>query len=130
MDHLRQLLQRTWPAVLAVVVVGLLPLVADAGGIYFRNETNTTLYVRGASINPANGKLMPWPLLTIPPGKFMYDPDVPKGDRYITITDPNNRLLFNDVLRAYDGNDLALGIVPVLMKGPPKVMLEKRMLPK
>ena len=128
MDRLRQHLRRIWPAVLAVVVVGLSPSAAKAGGIFFRNETNQTLYVRGCSL--VNGKLVQWPLLTIPPGKFMYDAKVPMGDRQITITDQVGRLVFNDVLRAYDGNDIAFGILPVMqMKGPPQLKLEKRMLP-
>jgi hypothetical protein len=127
MDRLRHHLKSPCRALLAVVVVGLLPVAADAAGIYFRNETNQTIYVRGCSI--VNGMIVRGPLMTIPPGKIMMDVNVPKGDRYIKITDSANRVLFDEA-RPFDGTDTFFGVVPLMqMKGPPRVILDKRMIP-
>jgi hypothetical protein len=111
-------------ALLAVVVLGFLPVAVEAAGIYYRNETNQTIYVRGFTV--IKGQRVQGDLLIIPPGKILMDINVPKGDRYIRITDVNNRVLFEEP-RSFDGTDTFYGVVPV--KGPPKVLLDKRPMP-
>jgi hypothetical protein len=119
-----QSLGNTKHPLLAAVVLGFLPVAVEAAGIYYRNETNQTIYVRGFSV--VNGQRVQGQLLIIPPGKILMDINVPKGDRYIRITDANNRVLFEEQ-RSFDGTDTFYGVVPV--KGPPKVFLDKRAMP-
>jgi hypothetical protein len=113
-------------ALLALAVLGLLPVAVEAAGIYFSNETNQIIYVRCYSI--INGQRVQGQLLSIPPKGILMDINVPKGDRYIRITDGSNRVLFEEP-RYFDGTDAFYGVVPMPMKGPPKVFLDKRAMP-
>jgi hypothetical protein len=126
MGHSMGCLKNAGGVLLALVVLGLAPVVVEAAGIGFRNETNQMIYVQGCS--NINGKPVRGPLLQIPPGKILWDIGLMKGDRVIKITNAANQTLFEDV-RFFDGNDTFYGVVPVIYKGPPKVVLDKRMLP-
>jgi hypothetical protein len=127
MDRFRGCLRNAWQALLAVVVLGSLPVAADAAGMLFKNDTNQTIYVQGSSL--LGGKIVRGPLLQIPPGKMMWDAPVPKGDRHIKITDGANRVLYDYVIR-FDGVDACYTWMPVMQpKGPAKMELVPTKLP-
>jgi hypothetical protein len=126
MDNALGCLKNTWRILLVLAGLGVAPMVAEAAGIGFKNDTNQMIYVQGCSI--VNGKPVRGPLLQIPPGKTLWDLGLPKGDRLIKITNAANQTVFEE-LRFFDGTDTFYGVVPVIYKGPPKVFLDKRMLP-
>jgi hypothetical protein len=127
MDCFCKSLRSAGPGLLAVAILGLLPLAAEAAGMGFKNETNATIYVQG--FTNVGGKIVRGPLLQIAPGKTLWDVNLMKGDRVIKITDPANRVLFNEVV-SFNGKDTLYGVVPFAQpKGPPKVLLEARDLP-
>lgn len=119
-----KLLRSTWQALLAVVVLGLLPLASDASGIGFKNDTNQPLYIQGATTS--NGQTKRGLLLVIPPGATKWDVNLSaKTLRVITITDASGRILYQDV-KYFQGMDMLFSVAPLppMPKTPPKVDLK------
>jgi hypothetical protein len=127
MNRLRGRLGTTWQALLAVVVLGLLPVAADAANMGFKNDTNQPMYLQGYSV--VNGRILRGPIWTIPPGKTVVDVNLPAGARFIKITDAANRVLFNEPV-AFEGNvDVLYSIQPLVQSKTPRVNLLKVMGP-
>jgi len=123
-EHPRNALQ----ALLCLLVLALAPAVAGAAGIGFRNDAPYPIYVQGSFI--ANGQIRRGPLLLIKPGQTVWDVNLTKGNRTITIYGTANQKLFQDN-RAFPGNDQFYSVVPVLVPHgqPPRVDLKEMPLP-
>src|SRR5215471_3732869 len=92
--------RNAWQAMLAMLVLALVPAVLEAAGIGFRNDTPHPIYVQGSSL--VNGKVQRGPLLYLKPGETAYDVNLMKGPRTITVCNPANQKMFHDV-RPFEG---------------------------
>jgi hypothetical protein len=110
---------------LAILVV---PTLAAAAGIGFRNDTPYPIYVQGSLI--ANGQIQRGPLILIKPGQTGWDVNLLMGNRTISIYSPSNQKLYQDI-RVFQGKDQFYSVVPVpVLRGqPPRVDLKEMPLP-
>jgi hypothetical protein len=115
-------------AVLGLLAMLLVPALVEAAGIGFRNDTPYPIYVQGSFI--ANGQIQRGPLILIKPGQTGWDVNLLKGNRTITIYNPSNQKLYQDI-RVFQGKDQFYSVapVPVLRGQPPRVDLKEMPLP-
>src|ERR1051325_8988121 len=81
-----QTLYHPGKALLALLLFLLLGAAAPAGadpGLAFRNDLHTPVLVQGASV--VHGMIRRGQPLLIPPGRTAYDPNLPLGNRQITV---------------------------------------------
>jgi hypothetical protein len=122
MGRIKGCLRNNWRALLALVVLTLVPAALEASGFGFRNDTPYPIYVQGATI--VGKQIQRGPLLCIKPGCIAWDVNLMKGNRTITVYDAANRKLFQDV-RIFSGDDQFFAVVPLpVQRGqPPRVNL-------
>jgi hypothetical protein len=114
---------RNWAtACLALALLGGLPARAAAAGIGFQNGLNVRVVVQGSSV--VNNVVRRGQPLVLPPGKILWDTNLPPGDREIAIYDAQMpaRILYRAVI-PFQGQDLMLYILPA---GPGRVRLSDR----
>jgi hypothetical protein len=115
-------------AILGLLAIALVPTIAEAAGIGFRNDTPFPIYVQGSII--ANGQIKRGPLLLIKPGQAYWDVNLTMGNRTISIYSLANQKLFEDT-RAFQGKDQFYAVIPVptLRGQPPRVDLKELPVP-
>jgi hypothetical protein len=123
-----RVLTNTRRAVLGMLVVLLVPALAAAAGIGFRNDTPYPIYVQGSFV--ANGQIQRGPLILIKPGQTGWDVNLLMGNRTITIYSPSNQKLYQD-MRVFHGKDQFYSVVPapVFRGQPQRVDLKEMPLP-
>jgi hypothetical protein len=103
---------------LAVLVLFAVPVVVQAAGIRFRNETKVPLIVQGATlIKP--GMARKGPPIFLKAGQTGWDANLPMGNRLITVYDgnqPKNILLQPPVNVAVGNKDVVISVQPIYSK--------------
>src|SRR5438876_1612544 len=94
-----------------LLVIGVAPVHAQAGGIGFRNELKAPVVVQGVSV--VTGVVRRGPPIVIPPGKVGWDNRLPPGIRFISVYDANqpNTILIREEPVPFQGRDLAFIIL-------------------
>jgi hypothetical protein len=130
MYRLRETLRRRYPGLLALALLAVLPGLAHAGEMGFRNDLKVPIIVQGQSI--VNKTVRRGPALLIPSGKTAWDTNIMAGVRVVTIYYANQTTrILGQFTIPYDGNDAYYAVVaaPVPPGAPPRVQLLKLPLP-
>jgi hypothetical protein len=103
---------RTTKGFVALSLLLVAPLVAEAAGIGFRNDLKIPIFVQGESV--IDGMLRKGQPVLIIPGRVGWDLRLPPGNRRITILDatvPAGRTLHRETIN-FEGQDLRFLIRP------------------
>lgn len=114
-----------WPRLTALLLVGVLPSLANADWFGLRNDTPSALVIQQSCV--VNNKAYPARPLLLYPGEMIWDSVMQRGERSIAIYDPRQpqRALYQNKVSC-GGQDLLYSVRP----GPVgQVKFEKANLP-
>jgi hypothetical protein len=102
------------PIGLTAVVFALIPTIANAAWLGYKNNTNAVVVIQATDLVAVNGQLKPGRTgkpHTLYPGEVAWDPIAAPGGRMVSIYDPkqNNRLLLQDRVDC-NKNDIFLSL--------------------
>jgi hypothetical protein len=115
----RERLGQTFTIAFALALLPLLPEMANAAGIGFRNELDMPILIQGAS--NINGMIRRGQPIILLPGRTGLDPNIPPGQRQISIYDanqPNRVLLRTTIPVPLTGQNLYFSVRPASVPGP------------